>query len=289
MRKNKLHSIDKPYFRYRNAWYMAFYSRRLYVDVCKRWRGIGLTYLLLLITLLSIPLSLRLVIDFNRYFDEQMMDPIRQLPNIYIQNGQLSLDAPMPYLIRNKQGEVVAVVDGKSTYPDMIKFYPKLTLLITDRIIYFSPPKLALFRAKKVGASDNHPYESPITDLRDGLFNGDDWIQSSGVIKMKWFVEALVFPSVAAFFFAIYMVFMLAVTLLAQAYSWMIFKIKLKFREAARLCMIAVTAPVVLLFALLTMHTTIPGSGTVQILLFAAYFSFAALAVKHERKSLVRG
>ena len=41
--KNKLKLIDAPVYRYWDALYMSFYSRRLYVDVGKRWRGLGIT------------------------------------------------------------------------------------------------------------------------------------------------------------------------------------------------------------------------------------------------------
>ncbi len=44
--KNKLKPIDAPAYGYWKALYMSFYSTRLYVDVGKRWRGIGLLYLL---------------------------------------------------------------------------------------------------------------------------------------------------------------------------------------------------------------------------------------------------
>src|SRR5476651_2545843 len=57
--KNKLKLIDAPVYGYWKALYMSFYSRRLYVDIGKRWHGFGLVYLLLAIAVLSLPFALR--------------------------------------------------------------------------------------------------------------------------------------------------------------------------------------------------------------------------------------
>jgi len=287
-KKNQtLNSVDNPLFRYWNALYMAFYSRRFYVDVCKRWRGYGFTYLLLLIVFASIPLSIRIVIDFNHFFKEQMIDPIKQLPTIYVQNGQISLDKSMPYLIKNKLGEVVAVVDTASSYAEMAKFYPKLTLLLTQNTIYFKPPQLKLFLKSTDENLDIHVFENAFTGSDNGLFEGNEWINSSGVMKLMWATDALVFPTMAVFFFSLYLIFMMALTLLAQAFAWMIFKTKLKYRETCRLSLTAITAQVIVFFALLTMHANFPGLGLLQVALFAIYFSYAVLSVKRESKKMV--
>lgn len=284
----KLHSVDKPIFRYWNAFYMAFYSRRFYIDVGKRWRGYGLTYLFLLILVASIPLSIGIVMNFNHHFDEQMMEPIRKLPDIYIQNGSMYIDKPMPYLIKNKHNEVVAVIDAKATSADIFKFYPKVTIFINESTLYFKPPQLSLFSAGQITGGPKQPvYENPLSDMSDSLFNGADWIESSGVEQLKWYTDALVFPAIAIFFFSIYVVFLSGLAIIGQGVSWVFFKMKLKYKESSRLCLTAVTPQVFVFFTCLTLQYKLPGLGISQAILFTIYFCYAALSLKRERKGLV--
>ncbi|HEL8434089.1 TPA: hypothetical protein U0D75_002421, partial [Legionella pneumophila] len=83
--KNKLKPIDAPIYSYWQALYMSFYSKRLFVDVGKRWRGIGLIYLLLVVAICSIPFSIRIASDFNKTFNQQIIQPLLQLPTVYVQ------------------------------------------------------------------------------------------------------------------------------------------------------------------------------------------------------------
>lgn len=284
-----LSSIDKPIFRYRNAWYMAFYSRRFYVDVCKRWRGLGVGYFLVLMLIASIPLSLRIVYDFNQYFNEQLIEPFYHLPNIYMQNGQMSIDEPMPYLIRNSHQDVVGVIDAKASAQDAFKFYPKLALFINESKIFFKPPKLELFKqAKKKESIKDNIYEDSMYQIGDGIFNGVDWIKSSGVIRLKWYTDAMVLPALTIFFFFLYLTFMFAVAVLGQGIARMAFKVRLKFRESLRLCLTAITAQVIIFFLILTFEINLPYLGWLQVIIFAFYFGFAVFSVKGELKSLVR-
>jgi len=96
--KGKLKPIDTPVYRYWAALYKSFYSRNLYVDVGKRWHGLGILYLLLAIVLFSIPVALKTSLNLGRSFEEQLIDPLNQLPILYMQNGELTFDKPMPTL-----------------------------------------------------------------------------------------------------------------------------------------------------------------------------------------------
>ena len=73
-KKQTLRPLDAPIYNYWQALYRSFYSGRLYIDVIKRWRGFGALYLLLAISLASIPLSLRIMVDFNHYFEKKMIN-----------------------------------------------------------------------------------------------------------------------------------------------------------------------------------------------------------------------
>ena len=58
-----LKDIGSPCYRYWQALYLSFYCGRLYVDIGKRWKGLGIGYLFLLVCFAIIPLNLRIVFD----------------------------------------------------------------------------------------------------------------------------------------------------------------------------------------------------------------------------------
>jgi len=108
---HELRVIDTPIYKYWQAFGLAFYSSSLYIDVIRRWRGLGFVYLLLLIMVTAIPITLRATIAFEQYFDEQIVLPFKLLPKFMIQNGEVIFDKPMPYQIKSKSGTVIGVVD----------------------------------------------------------------------------------------------------------------------------------------------------------------------------------
>ncbi len=282
----ELYPIDQPIYRYWQAFYLALYSRRFYVDVLKRWRGFGLGYFWLLILIATLPLSLRVVLVFNQYFDDQLTATLHQLPDIYIQNGKITLDKPMPFVIRNKQKDVVAVVDSTADHRQMFEFYPKLMLLLNDNHIYFKMPNLQLFRPIDKASSPDRVYINTLDKDNNSFFNADDWFESSGLSRLKWLTDLMVFPALTLFFFTIYCFLMLGVIFMSMGYSAVIFKLKLKFKEAARLCFTALTAQVIVFFSMLTLGVHVAHAATFYVVLFVLYFSFAALAVRKETKQL---
>ncbi|WP_238584019.1 DUF1189 family protein, partial [Legionella drozanskii] len=94
---------------YSKALYASFYSSVLYADVVKRWHGLGMGHLLFLIILGVIPLSGRVIVAFNHFFNEEILFPIQALPLLTIQNGEVTYKQPMPYLIKNNKKEVVSI------------------------------------------------------------------------------------------------------------------------------------------------------------------------------------
>ena len=94
---------------------------------------------------LSIPFTLRMSLVFNQSFNQQIIDPLLQIPTFYVQNGEVSFDKPMPYLIKNKKGQVVLIIDTTGKVDDFTEQYPYLSILINKNIIYFKIPTPQLF------------------------------------------------------------------------------------------------------------------------------------------------
>lgn len=288
MRKKEqmLKRVDVPLYRYWQALYMAFYSRRLYVDVAKRWRGFNFVYLLFVITVVSLPFSIRIMLDLNHYFNEQIISPLEQLPPLHLENGQILLDKPMPYLIKNKTGAVVIMVDTREGVKGMDPAYPELMILVAKDKLYFDVPDIKLFFSSPDSPS-KHPTVQGLDKHVSEVFNAKEWIHSSGIVKFKWFLICLMYPAIISFFFGLICSISLVLTMFAQAFSWLIFNTKLTFKEVLRMLVVASTPLMTIFMLLFSVNRLFPGMGLVWIVLITAYFSYAVLAVKRENKMLV--
>ena len=285
-KKQALQPVDAPIYSYRQALYRSFYSSRLYIDVAKRWKGLGIVYLLLIIMLGAIPLSIRIIIDFNKYFNQQLILPLKKIPPLYLQNKEISFDKPMPYLIKNNKGEVVTIIDTTGTVTKMTKAYPHLTVLITKNKLFFRPPKLELFR-NSAATDQDPPYEYALAQGSGEVFVGSEWVQSSGILKLKWLSEFLVYPMMVMFFLSLTLVLMLMLAFLGQLLAHLFFNLKLKFKQASRLLAVSVTPALACFFIFLTANVVLPGLGIFYIALIAIYFCYSLVCLKREYTQLV--
>ena len=288
-KKNQdIRKVDAPIYHYWQALYMALYSSRLYIDVAKRWQGYGILYMLLLIVIVSTPLSVRIMLDFKHYFDEQLSYPIEQLPTLYIQNGNVVFDKSMPYLIKNKVGDVIAIVDTTGKVTEIGAAYPKLSILVTKDKLYYRPPQFKLLLQIPAPTVDGSVVTKSFGKGTNGVFVGKNWLVTSGISKLKYSTEVLIYPVLALFWFGIYTVFLMALAYMAHLFALILFKYKLKYKDACRLFLVASTAQVVTLFVLLTANITLRGGGLIYMVLLAVYFNYAVICVRRESNRMVR-
>ncbi len=277
--------INSPIYRYAEALYMAFYSRRLYVDVAKRWTGLGLVYLLLLIAMISIPLSIHAVVAFDRFFDEELMLPLQNIPALHIQQGDVYFDKPMPYLVKSKSGKVVAVIDTTGAVSLKKNPYPELMLFITKNNLYFRPAQLSLSPTSPT----KDDFKVQTFDKNDtSTFVASAWLQSSHLLWLKWLFVLLAYPCIAAFIFGLCFSSLLIFSMLAQAFAWLVLKSKLTFYESTRMIFVASTAPLAFFMILVSANCLFEGVGLVCVALLSVYFSYGVLSYKRESKQMVR-
>jgi hypothetical protein len=285
----ELRPIDAPHYRYWQALYLSFFSGALYVDVGKRWKGLSMGYFLLLSLMASFPFSLRLMMDFNHYFAQQLFMPIEKLPDIYIQNGQVVFDKPMPFLVKDSSGGVIAIVDTTGKVTGMMKEYPKLSILITkNKLLYRVPSQPEFFFSTHKNANDGTVVEQVFPDNMNQIFNGAEWLNSSGIENIKLLTMITIYPTMALVFFSIYMVFFLAFGLMAQLMARIIFKQSLTYLQSFRLLIVSSTPHFVVLLATLTANWVFTGYGTLLLAILAIYFSYSVLSLKRESNKLVR-
>ncbi len=86
-----------------DALYRSFYSVSLYRDVALNWRKTSFLYLMLLLAVSLIPAMFRVQADVAAYVNREAPKIIRQVPVITIKKGRVSVDAPMPCIIREPE------------------------------------------------------------------------------------------------------------------------------------------------------------------------------------------
>ncbi|KTD21632.1 DUF1189 family protein [Legionella londiniensis] len=284
--KQDLKSINAPLYGYLKALYLSFFSQRLYKDVGNRWRGYGVVYLLLLLAILSIPISLRIMLDFNEYFNQNLIEPLRKLPPIMVQNGEVNFDKPMPYIIKNEKGEPIVIIDTEGKFKTIFNQFPKLAILITKNKIYHRIIRPRLFFANEAPLPDEVAVQ-PLSKESNEIFVAKDWLETSGVLKFKYFAMMVIYPLVLCFFFVFYLSTLLVFAFLGQLLARMFFDLKLKFKESCRIFAVASTPQVALFMMLLSTEFLFPGIGFVCIALQSIYFCYGVIAVKRSRSALV--
>lgn len=130
--------------------FMSFYSRSLYQDVAMNWKKISILYLLLLLAVCLIPLTFKTRAAVSDYVLQEAPKIIKQFPVVNISKGQVSVDVPMPYTIKDPENNAPLIIidtTGQVT-----------SLAGSDAIVLLTKTKLFFKRG---------PKESRILDLAD--------------------------------------------------------------------------------------------------------------------------
>ncbi|CEG57836.1 DUF1189 family protein [Legionella fallonii] len=277
---DRLHRWFSTLSQYSKALYASFYSFVLYADVVKRWYGLGIGYLLFLIILGAIPLSGRVIVAFNHFFNEEILFPIQSIPPLTMQNGEITYNQPMPYLIKNNKGEVVSIIDTTGTVSDMNQAYPQLTVLITKNKMIIRPPSYKQFLGLAKDNIGNPIYTRTFDKGLNGLLSGEEWINSTGISRLNTLMQILIFPSVTLFYFGVFGVMLLLLSALVQLYSDIFFSFKLPFKASCRLLAVAATPTLVLFFFMRCGNFAVPGMSLVYGVLVLSYISYGLYSVK---------
>lgn len=112
--------------------FMSCYDRSVYQDAKTHWRGIGVTYLLLLMAVVWLPLTFRFHQGLNSFISEQILPVTEQMPTITVKRGELTMDRPAPYVVHlaveNQLPSFVVQSDGGYSVHDQSKKQPYLVI-----------------------------------------------------------------------------------------------------------------------------------------------------------------
>lgn len=246
--------------------FLSFYSKSLYQDIAKAWKGLALGYLLLVMAICWLPFSY----DFHRflshYADQILPDIIQQVPIITIAKGKLSIDKPVPYVIKqpgDQQALIIFDTSGKYTsleHLDAFVLFTRDNVIVRDpsaSIPKFTTYSLAKFQDGTISKADIH-------------FIADKIIFWSSVLMYP-------FSVIIAFVYRFLQILILAgISLLLAS----LFRITLTYPAAVRLTVVAFTPMLILSTLVEYFSLSIPYWGIISFLLVIGYLGYAVHAQK---------
>jgi len=92
--------------------YMAFYSRDLYRDAARNWKGFAYTYLLFILTLATLASTFQIQHRVSNFVDRSVKTLVGQIPAVTIVDGEISVDCAQPCIIVDPDtGKDLAILD----------------------------------------------------------------------------------------------------------------------------------------------------------------------------------
>lgn len=237
---------------------MSFYSSSLYRDVCRNWKGWGLAYLFFLLALYWIPETVKMQLGFSKFLDAEAPKFVRQIPTITISKGEVSIDKPVPYLIKYPGKEYpFAIIDTSGRYKSLDSTEALVLLTKTELII----------RQEDSGARsiDLSPVNSFVADRQ--RVNG--WLDT----MRKWFA-VMIYPFALFFSFLYYVAQVLACAMLGTLYAKR-FGLDLSYETLARLSAVSFTPVVILQSVHSLLDIEFPYVSFISFLIASGYLYYA--------------
>ncbi len=250
--------------------YMSFFSKSLYRDVASNWKGLCVTYLLLVLTLNIIPDMVRLHERVADFVADEVPKVVHQVPTITISEGAASVNVPVPYIINAPWSKlpfaVIDTSDGAS-----LPAASNATVMLTKT-------KLTV----KEDGSEIHAFD--FSRIHHAVIDKDLinlWMET-----FKDYFIFVVYPFALFFAFLYYFIQALLCASIGMFFAKM-FNLDLKPRALIRLSIIAFTPPLMLQTAHALLNIEFPYSGVISLLLATGYLYFAVSACSEKTVSKV--
>src|SRR5438552_182466 len=78
---------------------LGLFSADVWRDVAQNWRGMGLLYMLVLLTLSWFVVLGKFHVSFGHFVDAEAPPFVEQVPAMTIKDGVVSIDRPSPYVV----------------------------------------------------------------------------------------------------------------------------------------------------------------------------------------------
>jgi hypothetical protein len=288
--KVQLIDIDRPIYKVWQGIYLSFFSKRFYIDVLKRWKGLSWLYIVLALSILCFPLYVKLAYQCHHYINRDVFQVLEQIPIIPIKEGKAFYDKPMPYAVKNRDGLVLGWVDTNKKMKEAYLWMkpPVFIYLCEDGILVNPSSNLLPFGYKPRGVNLSKLNGYSFDKYMHGEFDAKQIIQSLHPNRILYGFILALYPLLISMFFVIFSVFFMLMGFMGKLMAQVILKTPLKYVQSCRLFALCSTPSLLILFMTLTAQVTFPGLGMILMVMMYLYFSLAVLAYRSEAKQLVR-
>lgn len=237
---------------------LSFFSKSLYRDVGKNWRGTGLLYLAIILALFWIPTIIKGQLAVAAWVDGDSKEITKQIPAITITKGEVSTDVPTPHLIKDpKTGAEIAIIDTTGTVQNLDNSEAKILLTKSKLIV-------------KKNETQSQTYDiSGVQSFYLDHAKVEGWL----ALGKTWFIPVL-YPLALIFSFIFRAVQILIYALVGLLFARML-KANLDYKTLMRLSAIAITPVLVLNLIFEFVPGRIPWWSLLGIVVALVYLFFA--------------
>ena len=240
----------------------SFYNPEAYRDVVNQKKGNTFGYLVLLVLLCSIPLMVAVVSGMNNFMKNEGAFIIRQVPELKISNGIISMDKESPYYIKSESGEILIVIDLSDSV-SVSQLPGNAKVLLT---------KNKLIAQQKEG--EIRTYD--LSKIQNFTLNAQ---KIQGWFGYAWIVYVIIFIFMVIAFYIYRLVQALVNGVFGLIIS-SILKVTLDFTSLLYIAMVAITPVAVIASVVWATQIQIPVKGWLGFILTLGYISFGILANK---------
>lgn len=240
---------------------LSFFSKDFYREVGLQWKGICFGYLLLLLAICWIPMMVRINTGFAGFVNKDAPPVVEQIPEITITDGQVSIEEPQPYFIRDPDSnDVIAVIDttGSIKSPEDANAF----FLLTNTLII---TKQSDFETRTVNLSQVKSFTVDSATITRWMHTAEKFLVI--ILYPLALLSSYVYRIIQALIYA-------AVGLLFASSC----KVSLSYGALLRLAVVAMTPCIIIktVFALAGVY--FPCIGMLYILIILAYLYFGVYA-----------
>ncbi len=237
---------------------MSFYSKSFYKDVARNWNSTGFFYLFLLVLLCIIPMMFSFQEAVSAFVADEAPGIVRQVPEIKITKGKISIDKPMPYIIKD---------------PD--KSAPLIIIDTTGKIMSLdgSPATMLITESKIIMKKSSVETRTFSLSELDGFCLDRSMVYKFLDIINEWLAVAA-FPFALMFSFLCRMIQVLFYSVFGLLFAG-IFKNGMKYKTLVRLSAISITPAVLIGTVRDYLHISVPYWSWISFLIAMSYLFFA--------------
>ncbi len=237
---------------------LSFYSRELYQDIARNWKGLCLPYLFFVLMIFWIPEIMNMHRNISDFIADEGPKYVEQIPVITIAKGEVSIKEEMPYTIFDKKNKTpFAIIDttGKTTSLDNSTAH----VLVTKNMLI-------------VRKDEKEVRSLPLTDIGDVIITKQliyTWLEIFNNL-----VIAVLFPLMLLMSYGFHIIQVILLSFLGGNLAKS-FNVNLDFRALMRLSAVAFTPPLLLEAVHAILDIAYPYSSLFSFLIAAGYLYYA--------------